>query len=269
MTTPSKPIIWIASYPKSGNTWVRFMLLNLIYGPQDTTENLDALIPDIHKVTGQLQVPANTTVLIKTHFLLSPAMPLFNHSAGFIYIVRNPMDVMMSNLNYAFMMHGIENDPAVRNKIKEQYIEQFISLRGDPNWIRLGRGSWVEHVSSWINNPPGLPNLVLKYEDLLADPVAQLDKISHFLKLRSSAEELQAAVENSSFGRMKEIEETELARKTRGFYLSENTEKGIAEGNRFMFRGKAGVGEKEVTPAQRKRFLEQFGSTIKLAGYPL
>lgn len=245
------------------------MLLNLIYGPQNTTEKLDTLIPDIHKVTGQLQVPPNTSVLIKTHHLLSPAMPLFNHTAGFIYIVRNPMDVMMSNLNYAFMSQGVENDPVIRGRIKEQYIEQFISLRGDPDWIRLGLGSWVDHVSSWITNAPGLPSLILKYEDLLADPVAQLDKISHFLKRRSSAEELQAAVENSSFHRMKEIEETELTRKIQGFYLSENSEKGIADGNRFMFRGKAGEGEKEISPSQRARFLEQFGPTVRLAGYPL
>ena len=269
MTEFPKVINWIASYPKSGNTWVRFLLLNLIYGPQSSTEKLDALIPDIHKLAGQIKIPANSNVLIKTHFQLSATMPLFNHTAGFIYIIRNPIDTMMSNLNYAFTMHGIVNDPAVRDKIKKQYIEQFISNRGDPNWIRLGRGSWVENVTSWITNDPGFPNLVLKYEDMLADPVSQLGKISNFLKLRSSQAELQSAVNNSSFRRMKEIEEKELARKIRGFYLSENSEKSIAEGNRFMFRGKAGEGEKELTRSQRERFLEQFGPTIELAGYQL
>ena len=270
MTASPKPITWIASYPKSGNTWVRFMLLNLLYGPQDSTEKLDALIPDIHKLTGpEIRLPANARVLIKTHFQLSPSMPLFNHSGGFIYVVRNPMDVMMSNLNYAFTLHGIENNPAVRNRIKEQYIEQFTVLRGDPNWIRLGRGSWVDHVRSWIGNEPGLPNLVLKYEEMLADPVGQLGSISRFLNLGSSAAELQAAVANSTFGRMKAIEETELSHKIRGFYLSENSEQGIAHGNRFMYRGKAGEGEKELTPSQRQRFVEQFGATAEFAGYRL
>lgn len=245
------------------------MLLNLIYGPQETTEKLDALIPDIHKLTGQHQFPANASILLKTHFLLSPSMPLFNYTAGYIYIVRNPMDVMMSNLNYAFTMHGVENNPAIRNKIKEQYIEQFITLRGDPNWIRLGRGSWTDHVQSWIRNESGLPNLILKYEEMLADPAAQLGKISRFLNLTSSEDELRSAVENSSFGRMKAIEETELTQKIRGFYLSENSEKGIAAGNRFMYRGKAGEGIKELSSLQRKKFLVQFGPTAELAGYRL
>jgi len=252
MTEFPKVINWIASYPKSGNTWVRFLLLNLIYGPQSSTEKLDALIPDIHKLAGQIQIPANSNVLIKTHFQLSATMPLFNHTAGFIYIIRNPMDTMMSNLNYAFTMHGIVNDPAVRDKIKKQYIEQFISNRGDPNWIRLGRGSWVENVTSWITNDPGFPNLVLKYEDMLADPVSQLGKIGNFLKLRSSQAELQSAVNNSSFRRMKEIEEKELARKIRGFYLSENSEKSIAEAIASCSAGKAGEGEKELTRSQRR-----------------
>lgn len=269
MITPEKSITWIASYPKSGNTWVRFMLLNLIFGTQETTEKLDTLIPDIHKITGQLQIRANASILIKTHFLLSPTMPLFNHSAGFIYIVRNPIDVMMSNLNYIFMKQGIENNSVIRNKKKEQYIEQFIDLCGDPYSIRAGRGSWVEHVRSWITNTHGFPSLVLKYEDLLADPVAQLDKISHFLKLRSSTKELQVAVENSSFERMKEIEENELAQKIQGFYLDENSEKGIAAGNRFMFRGKADEGEKEISPSQKARLLKRFDSTLRLAGYSL
>lgn len=243
------------------------MLLNLIYGQQETTEKLDALMPDIHKNRGPIQIQADRPVLIKTHLLLSPAMPSFNLTAGFIYIVRNPMDVMLSNMNYAFRMQGLGNDPATRNRIRELFIERFINYRGDPNWIPIGIGSWVEHVTSWITNAPGFPCLILKYEDLLADPVAQLDKVSHFLKLHSSAEELQAAVENSSFERMKNIEEKELTQKIPGFYLAENTPQGIAEGYRFMFRGKAGAGEKEISPSQRERFLAQFGATIRLAGY--
>ena len=245
------------------------MLLNLIHGPQHSSEKLDVLIPDIHKSGRRLQIPDNSNVLVKTHYMLSVSMPLFEHTAGFIYMVRNPMDVMISNLNYAFTMHGIVNDPAVRHQIKKQYIEQFISYCGDPYWIRLGRGSWIENVRSWITNESGLPNLILRYEDLLADPVSHLGKIGNFLKLNASQADLQSAVNNSSFRRMKEIEEEELAGKRRGFYLSESTEESITAGNLFMFRGKAGEGEKELTPAQRERFLAQFGPTMELAGYRL
>ena len=245
------------------------MLLNLLYGPQRSTEKLDVLIPDIHKLSGQIRLPVDTYVLIKTHFQLSASMPLFNYTAGFIYILRNPIDTMISNLNYAFTKYGVVNDPVAREKLKERYIEEFISNRGNPRWIRLGRGSWVDNVRSWLTNDPGFPNLILKYEDILADPVFQLGKISSFLKLGSSQINLQSAVINSSFERMKEIEESELAKKASGFFLSENSEKSIAEGNRFMFRGKAGEGKKELTQFQREKFLEQFGPIMELVGYKL
>jgi hypothetical protein len=243
------------------------MLFNLIFGPQHTTARLNTLLPDIHKCTGQIRVSPDFPVLIKTHYLLTPQMPLFGNTAGFIYIVRNPMDAMMSNLNYLFTVHGTEKDPALRKSIKQQYIEEFITQGGDPNWIRFGRGSWIEHVTSWVVNQPGFPGLLLRYDDLCADAVAQLQRMNGFLGLGKTMPEVEEAVSLSTFDRMKSIEEQELASRTPGFFMSENYEKSILQGNRFMNRGKVGEGENELTPAQRERFLDKFGSTMKMAGY--
>jgi hypothetical protein len=78
---------------------------------------------------------------------------------------------------------------------------------------------------------------------------------------------MEDAVNCSSFDKMKSIEEDELTRRQGGFFLSENSEKSIVQGGRFMHRGMAGEGEKVLTIAQRERFLDQFGATMELAGY--
>ena len=243
------------------------MLLNLIYGPQRSTEHLQTRIPDIHKPLGELRVTPGSPLLIKTHFQLGPSMPLFDKTAGFIYIVRHPMDTMISNLNYLFARHVVNKDPALNEKIKQAYIEEFIRLGGDPNWVKIGFGSWIDHVRSWVGNDPGFPSLVLRYEDLLAQPAAHLRRIADFIHIQKSSDEIETAVDHSTFDRMQKIEEGELASRTPGFFMSENSETTIQAGCRFMNRGKAGEGEKELTHAQREKFQEKFGSTMEWVGY--
>jgi hypothetical protein len=102
---------------------------------------------------------------------------------------------------------------------------------------------------------------------MLADPVAQLRRVNDFLGLRKSTAEIETAVGLSVFDRMKSIEEEELVARSPGFFMGENCEKSILQGCRFMNRGKAGEGRKELTTAQRERFLEKFGSAMTLAGY--
>ena len=108
---------------------------------------------------------------------------------------------------------------------------------------------------------------MLRYEDLLADPVVHLRQIADFIGVQKSSHDIETAVAHSTFDRMKKIEDDELAARTAGFFMSENSERTIQEGCRFMNRGKAGEGEKELTPEQRERFLKRFGPTMELVGY--
>ena len=203
MADSPKIVNWIASYPKTGNTWVRFMLLNLIYGPQYTTKHLQTLIPDIHKPLDEARVSQDSPVLVKTHFLLTSSMPLFDMTARYIYIVRNPMDTMVSNLNYLFARYAAAKDPALNERVRKSYIEEFITAGGDQNWIKIGYGSWIEHARSWVRNDSGFPGLVLRYEDLLADPAVHLRRIADFIDIQKSSHDIETAVAHSTFGRMK------------------------------------------------------------------
>src|SRR5271166_6638334 len=100
MTNPPRNIVWIASYPKSGNTWVRFMACNLLFGRQESAEALSLLAPDVHELGPQI-IESGHAGLVKTHFRHSPDLPLAERTAAAIYVVRAPADVLASNFHYA------------------------------------------------------------------------------------------------------------------------------------------------------------------------
>jgi len=262
-----RSIIWLASYPKSGNTWVRFLLLNLLYGRQDTTENLESHIPDIHKSNGHIRLPVNGNILIKTHFMLADNMPLLDHTAGFIHIIRNPIDVMISNMNYAYMANRTPFDAAELEDFRNKYIARFTGNHGDPYWSSLGRGGMDEHISSWLDNKPNLPNLLLRYEDLMDDPLPQVKRLCQFLNIQKTDPEILCAVENSSFEHMKSIEEKELKGKLPGFFLDESNNHSLSKDRRFMVSGKSGEGKYQLNQLQMEQFMEVFGQIMQRLDY--
>src|SRR5271166_938951 len=100
MSSPiEQSIIWIASYPKSGNTWVRFLACNLLFGRQVSAAALNALVPDLHEM--QAATDPAPRGLLKTHFAYSPDLPCARYTAAAIYVVRNPADVLASNFFYS------------------------------------------------------------------------------------------------------------------------------------------------------------------------
>lgn len=274
MSNQSK-IIWLASYPKSGNTWLRFMLLNLLMGKQSSTENMDKFIPDIHVLMPhyayppRLNIPPGSTVLMKTHFMLWPEMPFINLTAGFIYIVRNPLDVVASAVNYEFLKKPVPENPDERRQRRDQYVRDFITHGAVPGWIEARWGSWDQNVRSYAIDKPPFPGLVLRYEDMVREPLAQFMRVTAFLGIQCEPQRLQEAVEASSFDNMKAIEDREVREGKTGFFSRESSPAGLDAGHRFMSRGKPGGSELVLTAAERVQLLERFGPTMEQIGYPV
>ncbi|MCW8877664.1 MAG: sulfotransferase domain-containing protein [Kangiellaceae bacterium] len=219
-------IVWIASYPKSGNTWVRAFIENYIANQntpidinhlynrsisestaslyqecldgdrtldQLSTEEVCELRPTVH---GLIASRAQGTTFVKTHNFLGEykGKPLHTASvtSGAIYVVRNPLDVVVSMSSY----FGISIDQAIDfmaeemtgTPMEEAHVPQIIS-------------SWSKNVSSWTNPDPSI--LVLRYEDLLANPKKWFRKVESFLKLKKDPKRLKAAIENSRFDKLK------------------------------------------------------------------
>ena len=270
-------IIWLASYPKSGNTWVRFLLTNLLQGKPDTAADVEDRIPDIHVCLADSNSPNLEAIykwdpsLLKSHLAFSPKMPLFENTIGFIYIVRNPLDVIISNLNYVFLLaYGQLKTQLQQEQIQQfssEYINRFIHLKGDERWVKLGMGTWESHVESWLDNDYGFPHLIVKYEDLLAEPMQEVRRISTFLQLDVSDEKLQETIANSSFSAVKKVEDRTIERKELGMFYQPTYEAAHNSGIRFMSKGKRGEGKRQLSAEQVERAKAAFFPLLKRFNY--
>jgi hypothetical protein len=263
MTGGKRSVIWIASYPKSGNTWVRFLACNLIFGPQDSAAAFNQLAPDVHELR-ELPRPLPPRMLLKTHFQFSEHMPLASETAGAVYIVRHPADVLLSNFHYSRRSGTTGSD---ERDALDHYVEQFLGNHGDPRWRQLGMGTWVENVRSWIGAPLPFPVLMLRYEDLLAHPLVEAARLREFLAPQCTAEDVARAVAASSFEGLRAIEEADIAAERVGIFYKPYLQPSIRAGLRFMRAGRADAGRSALTERQRRLTAEVFAASMQTCGY--
>lgn len=277
----AKNIVWIASYPKSGNTWIRILLLNYlrnddkpidinsikeipifssrslfdenspVYSSDLNDDEIDELRYDIFR---KICEDSSELKFFKIHdafYYLKSGKCLVpsENSFGVIYIVRNPFDVAVS---YSYHSN-ITIEKSVNILCNDDAILASSTKRMDPQ-IRQKIFSWSLHVKSWLDNP-SLPVLIVKYEDLLADTVAEFSRIVKFLKLEYDKARIEKAVKFSSF---QELSNQELKN---GF-----KEKPL-NSNKFFRNGKVGSGINELNKEQKDRILSLNYDFIKKIGY--
>lgn len=263
-------IVWIASYPRSGNTWMRFLLANLLYGQVQSSVALNKLIPDIHRAIAGGQLHGNRKLLMKTHWRFDPGLPLREDTIGVIYMVRHPIDVLASNLEY-YLMRSREftmlgSDEARRDATR-RWIDDYVAHGGSRRGRDLGFGSWTENVLGWAEGPLPYPRLVLRYEDLKAAPARGMTDVARYLGVNAGEAQIADAVARSSFEAMRALEEQEIERRQPGIFFNEGLEAGVQRGARFVRRGEVGGQEAILTPAQRAAAMERFATVMARFGY--
>jgi hypothetical protein len=263
MSSPAKNIVWIASYPKSGNTWLRFLAGNLLFGPVQSAADLVARVPDLHDLlgAGQTTAPAG---LLKTHFAYS-TLPFAENTAAALYVVRDPADVLASNYFYSKRRAAPAADTAAVSF--DQYVDEFIEHRGDPRWVERGMGSWEDNVRSWRSATASFPIVQLRYEDMTTDPVDACRALAQLLRPQSSEAEIREAVQNSSFERMREIERSDIREQRVGIFYKPYLKTSIDAGRRFMRLGVVGDGAARLSNSQRARLRDAFGPLLHELGY--
>lgn len=263
MSTAPHNLVWVASYPKSGNTWVRFMVCNLLYGRQESASVLGTLVPDLHELGGAPRVlpPAG---LLKTHFAYSSKLPYGEHTAAAIYVVRDPADVLVSNFFYSRRSQRLADASPAEF---DQHVDAFIEHRGDPRWIQLGMGSWEDNVRSWLKSPVAFPVVKIRYEDMIADATGACRAIAQLLRPDAAEADIRQAVENSSFERMRQIERADIRERRVGIFYKPYLQASIDAGSRFMRRGMVGDGSARLSVEQRQRLRSAFGSLSQELGY--
>jgi len=190
---------FVVSYPRSGNTWTRFLIANLVYPEKNVGfTNIEKLIPDTSSQSNRALKSTPRPRIIKTH-------EYFDHRyRKVIYIVRDPRDVALSY--YDFQRKYMQIDDAFP---LEQYVEDFVQGR----LISIDWGTWAENVSSWIYTRGKSKNfLLLRYEDMMQDTTRELTRIAQFFGIEAAPTRLQEVIDRSSADRMRELEKLEADR---------------------------------------------------------
>ena len=187
---------FIVSYPKSGNTWLRFLVANLLH-PQSPVTFLEAdrIIPSVDGSSRKYFQRMPRPRVIKSHYPFEPCYERI------IYIVRDPRDVAVSQYHYQIKRRVLDENHPI-----EQFVSRFVTGRVCPY------GSWGENVGSWMAarfRHPGF--LWLRYEDLHGRTETELLRIASHLNLEVTRELLVQTAARSSADRMRTLEREQAA----------------------------------------------------------
>lgn len=239
--------ILLASYPKSGNNWVRFLIANVVFPDKEVGwDNIDNLILEPSVTVQRDFVRAPRPRVIRTHF---PFDPKFRRV---IYIVRDPRDIALSQYHYWRKVRRIEDDYPI-----ERFIDIF--LAGD---LKRQNGTWGENVGSWLAARYRDPEfLLLRYEDLLADTARELTRVAKFVGSSSDPELIARAVERSSARKMREKEKNQGQQS----HLMKDSRQDLP----FVRAAKSGGWKKDLPEAQVARIESAWGDIMVSLGYEL
>ena len=232
-----KRIVWLASYPKSGNTWLRIFMANLLSDgtePVDINQlgggcaassreafdmvagieagelthgEIDRIRPDAYRTMSER---ASGTILVKTHDAyqrLDDGGALFpaDVTLGAVYLVRNPLDVCVS---FAHHGGGLEFARVARTMADPDYAMSASTGR-QHHQLRQWLSSWSGHVESWTRAE--IPVHVVRYEDLQSRPVETFTGAAAFIGVPHDRMTVEQAVARSSF------DEVQSQERQRGF----------------------------------------------------
>ena len=187
---------FIVSYPRSGNTWTRFLIANLLYAGQPVSfANIERLIPDAEAQSSRYLKRIPGPRVIKSHQYFDHRYPKV------LYITRDPRDVAVSYYNFSRKYRHIADDYPL-----EHYVHGFVT----GTLLSSAWGTWAENVGTWVAARNGRNTfLLLRYEDLIADTQTELAKVARFFGVNASPGELSQAIENSSADHLRELEKKE------------------------------------------------------------
>ncbi len=235
---------FIVSYPKSGNTWTRFLVASLIHCEEPMTFlKADKVIPSIDSQSRKYFKSLPRPRVIKSHF------PFDQTYKRVIYIVRDPKDVAVSQYHYQIKRNVLQDGHPI-----DEWIGKYVAGETCPY------GSWGENVGSWLaarqNNPDFL---LLRYEDMIQQTDVELIKIAKFLSIDPTPQRIQWAIEQSTADRMRKMEQKEAGK----WESTKDTRK-----DKFFVRSaKAGEGKATLSPAAIAQIESAWGPLMRWVGY--
>lgn len=235
---------FLVSYPRSGNTWTRFLISHLLSpGKEFDSASLANEIPNIYSFGDRALKRVERPRVLKSHESYDPRY------LRVIYLVRDPRDVVVSYFHYRRRM-GELNDEASLFEFAERFMKGQVG----------NFGSWSDHVTGWLSVPSGNAKiLMVKYEDLIEDTIRELRRISEFLALERTDTEFRSAVELSQFERLRRLE----AESSGKFPVKRKVHAEVP----FFRKGRRDGWKKEISPDLADQIVHTFRSAMETAGY--
>jgi hypothetical protein len=270
-------IVWLASYPKSGNTWVRAFLANLVANRLDpvalnelsrycdddanpdlfgavagrpsaglSVEEIAELRPQVHAA---IAARAQGTRFVKTHNMTGSfnghALHHWPVSAGAIYVVRNPLDVAVSMTHH----FGIGIDEAI-----DRLGDENVATANDALFVTQILGSWSLHVKGWADLASDRI-LVLRYEDLIEKPLKPFTRVAKLVGLGQDRTRVERAIKHAGFQSLSSME------KKHGFVEASD------KAGRFFRKGRTNEWREVLSREQAQRVIGAHREQMLRFGY--
>jgi sulfotransferase family protein len=240
--------VFIATYPRSGYTWLKFMVFSVLTGEVADFQKVSFAFRYVGEHSKSLGLLPAGGRFISTHEVYS------RHYKRAIYIVRDVRNVAVSEF--------------LRERAKgivttfDQYLDRF--LRGAKR-----HGSWPDHVASYLNSETAKSGnlLLLRYEDMRQHPEQTLVQVLDFLKVPYDSRKIRQAVEDNTIERMRQKEDAARELKDK---VIRRPFKGIGgDDGRFVRVGSLEGWREWLTPEQLRAIEEHAGECLVRAGYKL
>jgi len=229
--------VFLGSYPRSGSTWLRFLLFESLVGESSGFQNVNLAIPDVkgHEV-GLRFMPGNGR-LIKTHEVYHPQY------RKAIYLVRDPRDVALSEYAYQTALGLVDLE-------LDEYLSRFLTRGVNPF------SSWRAHAESWLSAPLSKEQLlIVRFEDLRKNTFQTVAQIARFMGLPPADDRIRKAIADNTVDRMRAKEK--------------ETPQRASKRGRFIRSGSVGGWRANLNPAQVQMFRQYVSDTLLQMGYPL
>jgi hypothetical protein len=238
---------FIASYPRSGNTWLRFVLFDiLVSGYTSGFDEVNHIIPEVGLQQPAIPLLPGEGRLIKTH------EPFHKQYRKAIYLVRDVRDVVLSEFAYQKALDWVSDD-------FDAFLRAF--LAGEVNPFT----PWHEHVPGWLNSPLArTPNfLLIKFEDMRRDTEDVVAQVLDFLGIVADRETIRDAIANNSVKKMQEKEQRQPQ------LASSAPKPNASEESRFIRSGSIGGWRNRLTSSQVELIESRTAEILLRMGYPV
>lgn len=245
--------VFLVGHPKSGNTWLAYMLAILLAKNREATvtlANVKEFIPTVHGKDYRIR-----------EFTLLPNPRIFReeypvHADLYpktIYLIRDPRAVLVS----LYHMYGIEcNDPDMS---LPTFLDDYLAKQGCFQRWNRGLIRWDRQVQAWTEQAAHDPRvLIVRYEDMVRDRLTVLEQVAAFAGIPYDADQLKRIHERSSFEAMQKNEDRHGAEA----YPGEMAKRG-----RFIRRGETDGWKTEMDERLVRRIETEFASAMHAAGY--